>query len=1000
MRKLHSFLLFFIAIASFALAPSKARASHAAGGEIIYEWISDSTYRIYWKFYRDCTGIQENSTEALCIKNSCSSVPGSGTYTMNKWTGPLPGGYNNGDPVSAGCSQYKNTCDLTSSTIPGYREWWYYYLWTAGGKCDHWTFSVSISARNSSNNINGANLYVETTFDNSRFEGNSSPFFSVKPISYVCVNQPFSYNNGALDPDGDSLFSEMIRPLDGACGGSPTPIPWQSASPAFNITNNPLQTNNTFVLDGVTGQMTFVASQIGPSTVTTKVSEYSVDPASPNKGRLKGYIMRDIQVQVLQCSTKAPDFVQPTNAITGGKLINGVVNGCLGQPLDFDFYIKAKDTDAIMTAEDNHIYKLTTATVTYTNLKTDSIHGHFHWIPTQIGKTTFIVTAKDSTCKPPGIMLYYPQSFPIYIWGPISVSPDTSVCFGETAFLSVTGGSDYEWSVVRGGPITQLNCTLCANPVSTTIQPTTYLVTSHGTDFCPNNSDSVHVGILPGLNFTPVPDTVTCPNNSVVLNLHGMPPAGVTYYYKWDTQLYLDDSTKGNPTVTPKTDHQYIVTITNSANKCRSFDTVNVGVLTGFTMENADTAVCDGQVVNVRGTADPRYTINWTAASGSTNVFSPNNNVANPTISQAFAQPNDIYTMTLSHSNCRDTSASFKIEVQPMPNVHVDPDASMCFGDTMQLNGVVRDANNNIDTYKFYKYTWVPGSSLDKPNKLNPIFTANKQGANTLILNVTTPAGCAGSDTVTLTVFPAAFLFASNDTAICPGESARIHVSANGVKNFRWTPDVRIDDVYSLDPLVNPTVSQKYRVYAVDTNFCSDTAEVMVRVHSKAVLQLPDSVRIYPGESYQFQPGGNCSYYSWFPPLGLDKANVSNPIAQPEVNTRYFVTGVTEAGCTTSDSVTVFVSNESVIEMPNAFAPGSGPNGVLKVLHLGKATLKNFSVFNRWGVKVFETADLNQGWDGTWKNEPQPIGVYIYTVEAISETGRKFTKQGNVTLIR
>ncbi len=50
--------------------------------------------------------------------------------------------------------------------------------------------------------------------------------------------------------------------------------------------------------------------------------------------------------------------------------------------------------------------------------------------------------------------------------------------------------------------------------------------------------------------------------------------------------------------------------------------------------------------------------------------------------------------------------------------------------------------------------------------------------------------------------------------------------------------------------------------------------------------------------------------------------------------------------------------------------------------------------------KVFETADLNQGWDGTWKNEPQPIGVYIYTVEAISETGRKFTKQGNVTLIR
>jgi len=983
------------------LVNHKVYASHAAGGEIIYEWISDSTYRIYWKFYRDCTGIQENNQETLCITNNCPSVPGTGSYIMNKWTGPLPGGYNNGQPVSAGCSQYKNTCDSPGSTIPGYREWWYYYLWTAGGKCDHWTFSVSISARNSSNNIVGGNLYVETTFDNSRFEGNSSPFFSVKPISYVCVNQPFTYNNGALDPDGDSLHSEMTRPLDGTCGGAPSPVGWQpGASPSFNITNNPLQTNNSFVLDGATGQMTFTATQTGSWTITTKVSEYCVDPANPYYGRLKGYIMRDVQVQVLSCSTKAPDFNQPSSGVSGGKLINGVVNGCLGQPLDFDFYIKAKNSDAIMTAEDNHIYKLQTATVTYTNLKTDSIHGHFHWIPTFTGSTSFIVTAKDSTCKPPGIMLYYPQSFPIYIWGPLSVSPDTSVCFGETAFLSVTGGSDYEWSVVRGGPITQLNCTLCANPVSTTIQPTTYLVTSHGTDFCPNNSDSVHVGILPGLNFTPVPDTVTCPNNSVVLNLHGMPPAGVTYYYKWDTQLYLDDSTKGNPTVTPKTDHQYIVTITNSANKCRSFDTVNVGVLTGFTMENADTAVCDGQVVNVRGTADPRYTINWTAASGSTNVFSPNNNVANPTISQSLSQTNDVYTMTLSHSNCRDTSASFKIEIQPMPKVTVDADASMCFGDTMQLNGVVVDANGNIDTYKHYQYTWVPGSSLDKPGKPNPIFSANKQGANTLILNVTTPAGCAGSDTVTLNVFPAAFLFTSNDTAICSGESARIHVNANGVKSFRWTPDVRIDNVYSLDPIVNPIANQKYRVYAVDTNFCSDTAEVMVRVHPRAMLQLPDSVRLYPGQSYQVEPGGNCSYYSWFPPLGVSDVKLSNPVLKPEVNTRYYVTGVTEAGCVISDSISVFVSNESIVDIPNAFTPGSGINNRLKIVHLGDATLRKFVIYNRWGNPVFETNDINVGWDGTWKNEPQPMGVYVYTLEAVSPTGRVFNKQGNITLIR
>ncbi|MBN9485456.1 MAG: gliding motility-associated C-terminal domain-containing protein, partial [Bacteroidetes bacterium] len=290
--------------------------------------------------------------------------------------------------------------------------------------------------------------------------------------------------------------------------------------------------------------------------------------------------------------------------------------------------------------------------------------------------------------------------------------------------------------------------------------------------------------------------------------------------------------------------------------------------------------------------------------------------------------------------------------------------------------------------------------SLDKPGKLNPIFTANKQGANTLILNVTTPAGCAGSDTVTLTVFPAAFLFTSNDTAICSGESARIHVNAKGVKSFHWTPDVRIDNVYSLDPIVNPIANQKYRVYAVDTNFCSDTAEVMVRVHPRAMLQLPDSVRLYPGQSYQVEPGGNCSYYSWFPPLGVSDVKLSNPVLKPEVNTRYFVTGVTEAGCVINDSISVFVSNESIVDIPNAFTPGSGVNNKLKVVHLGDATLKKFVIYNRWGNPVFETNDINTGWDGTWKNEPQPMGVYVYTLEAVSPTGRVFNKQGNITLIR
>ena len=86
--------------------------------------------------------------------------------------------------------------------------------------------------------------------------------------------------------------------------------------------------------------------------------------------------------------------------------------------------------------------------------------------------------------------------------------------------------------------------------------------------------------------------------------------------------------------------------------------------------------------------------------------------------------------------------------------------------------------------------------------------------------------------------------------------------------------------------------------------------------------------------------------------------------------------------------------------MPNAFTPGNGVNTQFKIIKRGIATLNYFRVFNRWGQMIFETTDIDHGWDGTYKAAPQPQDVYIYTVEAVTSTGKIFTKQGNITLLR
>ena len=59
-----------------------------------------------------------------------------------------------------------------------------------------------------------------------------------------------------------------------------------------------------------------------------------------------------------------------------------------------------------------------------------------------------------------------------------------------------------------------------------------------------------------------------------------------------------------------------------------------------------------------------------------------------------------------------------------------------------------------------------------------------------------------------------------------------------------------------------------------------------------------------------------------------------------------------------------------------------------------------FLIYDRWGEKVFETNDINIGWDGTYKGEPLNIGVFVYFIKGKLKNGDDISKKGNVTLMR
>ncbi|MCB9065657.1 MAG: gliding motility-associated C-terminal domain-containing protein [Chitinophagales bacterium] len=979
-------------LSCFLLTASKeAKASHAAGGEIIYIHISDSTYQIFFKFYRDCTGISEPGTASLCIYNNCTNQ--TFTRTMNKWTGTLPPDNRaNGSPVSAGCSQYPNKCINTSSPLPGYREWWYSHIETLPLKCNSWRYSVSINARNGSQNITGGNLYIETIFNSTISWVNSSPFYSIKPIPYVCINQQFTYNNGARDSDGDSLYTELMRPLtSGSCTGPATQVGLQTTSPAINFTNNPFQTGGTFQLTGGTGQMNFQAAQLGQHALSVRTREY-------RNGQEIGSIMRDVQVQVISCSTLPPSVDTPL--ITGGgQLLNGQIAACIGQKLDFCFDIESNDPDAILLAEDNLASSIPAATMTYSNLGNDSIRVCFSWIPAaaDAGKThSFQITIKDSTCKPPGILLQYVRDVSIYVWDKIEASPDTNICLGEPIFLGVSGGGNYQWTVLAGNDPSGFPKT-GPGPIGQPTATTTYQVVSTINNYCPNsNKDTVIITVEQGPAINGQPDTTTCPDNPIDLDVNIVTQTGVKYTVKWTPATGLSSDTIPNPTVKIKNDRGYYVEVGSDQNRCKTLDTVVVTILDGFSIENPDTAICQGEVVKIRGKGDPLYGYLWESKDDPGAAYNPQASIIPTEIGPADTGKH-FYTLTGKYPNCPDSVTGFTITVEPNPTVQVDNDASMCYGDTMQMHGVVSPAS-----FTNYIFTWTPGASLNYPNQLDPIFSATSEGTTTLTLEAKTPeAGCASTASVNLTVFPADFLLLPNDTAICPGDTMTIAMNIGGEPSFYWAPDFNISSVSSQQPRVWPVADQKFIVYGKDSTGCLDTNEITIRVRPRAVMEVPDTVTLYPGESYRMDPAGNCLYYSWFPPLGLSYADVANPLVKPDVNTRYIVQGRTDAGCSVVDSVDVIVMNDSYIDIPNAFTPHTrGGNNTLKIKARGDVNLKRFEVYNRWGTKVYESTDVNEGWDGTYNGQLQPMGVYIYSIEAVTPSGKTVTKQGNVTLIQ
>ncbi len=238
--------------------------------------------------------------------------------------------------------------------------------------------------------------------------------------------------------------------------------------------------------------------------------------------------------------------------------------------------------------------------------------------------------------------------------------------------------------------------------------------------------------------------------------------------------------------------------------------------------------------------------------------------------------------------------------------------------------------------------------------------------------------------------------------SVCVGDALTIEpiiTGGNGHKKYTWSGPNGFssgDTLLNFDP-VTSSQAGSYTLLVEDTMKCKKSTTVELIVMESPVIAFSgyDTLFVEPG--YILDAGNTAQSYWW---------NTGATTSQITIDTTglYSVEVESDQGCKSTEAVWILWAGKSFF-IPNAFTPnGDGLNDVFGVIpRLDYINQYRISIFNRWGQMIFETTDLNLGWDGTYQGEACPAGAYVYRIVYNDfGMGTQETKvmEGTVVLVR
>jgi Secretion system C-terminal sorting domain len=952
-----------------------------AGGEISYSCTNTpGVWKVKLVLYRDCSDLQLGN----CM--SCGSACG---WTL-KWSTIDSGWLHNGsftvmltsvsdlNPIPqypSGKSICTNTGCVTAGIVtPGIEKFVYEGEVNLGSTilsttlCNVRIYFDQGSQRHGYINTGpaGENFYIEAIINRCDAANNpcsSSPELTNDPIAVICNYQSFVFNNGAIDPEHDSITYAFSPALTdhGTSATYTSPYTYDAPMPYSGTKSAPFPLGIS--CDRQTGDIMFrpsLSTVPFVGVINIEIKQWRTINGVPT---CIGITHRDMQMWIYNCS--ANNYPELKTNPSNGSLPKFNWGICAGNQLCFNVIGKDTDfhpsntppvSDTTYLSWNNALSsKGATFLPTY-NVSQRSTNGprednyQFCWTPSEADISSipyyFNVNVADNRYPNFGRMS---RSFSVTVYPKADVTINKHFIKCAKCSLNFVNNNPSQnfasivWQISKvANDFRGLNVNTYKDVQTTPTQQfsdtgkyvveldISTLLGSCTSQFFDTIYNTILYRIEPGI------DTTLCSGTPIQLKANyagGKEPLSFMWYDTLQKNTSL--SSLDSLIISPTTSTQYIFKITDSWGCVLSdTSTIHINSVPKSTLP-VSSRICEGT----------NYTLDAGNNSGNIKRYFWSTGDTSRTITRS--DSNTFWIRITDTLGCEkiDTLALF---VTPMPKTNAGTDDTICYGQTKFLQATGADS-----------YTWFKLLSAISLSDSSNLIVAPTVNTTYRVLGTIKIGGvsCNKYGTVKIAVDPLPKITVGNDTSICIGQSVNLQASGAGIYNWY---EMFSSSSFGNSSTVNiaPTVSSFYRVIGTDIIggvSCSNADTIKVNVNPLPKINAGNDTTICNGQTFILDASGAANY-KWFTlPSNISIGDSSKLTISPNQTTNYRVIGTDNLNCTNADSVQIKVNPKPANPII------TGPNTVI----INKSN--NYSVFYHSGNSYnwFLTNGIINGGNGT-----------------------------------